>query len=517
MPDQPQQSDYTPVVWDFKPGIQRDNTRFNSDSYVDGQWCRFQYGRPRKIGGYSAMSNFLPGISRQLHGQPNNGYTYVHSGWQDGLVQVAIDGSGNAGPVVDRTPSGFTADVYNTWQFDAIWDAAGTATMLIGHAAPNLFCLCADTDRPVYAGDVLGSGALTAISGISVSGGIVALHPYLFAFGNEGFCAWSDANNPTNFSTGDAGDARIASSKIVKGLPLRGGSGNSPAGLLWTSDSLIRVTFVGGTALWDFDTITSQSSILSPSGVIEYDGIYYWPGVDRFMFFNGVLRDMPNVENQNYFFDNLNYRQRGKVFAFKIPRYGEIWWCYPHGSATECNRAVIFNTRENVWYDTALPEGGRSSGLYAQVFRRPMVTGVTADATTSLYTLWQHENGYDAINGSNINPIQSYFTTSEMSLIAPGQGPGIERTMSVALVEPDFVQAGNLTATMISRANARGTDVTSDARTIVASPSTPDEQVTFMHNSGRLVRFKIESNAVGGNYQMGKVVMHLKPDDGKYL
>ncbi len=68
---------------------------------------------------------------------------------------------------------------------------------------------------------------------------------------------------------------------------------------------------------------------MSPNAVVDYDGVYFWAGVDRFLMYNGVVREVPNVMNLNWFFDGLDPRQRAKVFAFKNPRYGEIWWCYP--------------------------------------------------------------------------------------------------------------------------------------------------------------------------------------------
>ena len=41
---------------DTKAGIQRDGTIFDKEFYSDGQWVRFQRGRPRKMGGYSAIT-----------------------------------------------------------------------------------------------------------------------------------------------------------------------------------------------------------------------------------------------------------------------------------------------------------------------------------------------------------------------------------------------------------------------------------------------------------------------------
>ena len=78
----------------------------------------------------------------------------------------------------------------------------------------------------------------------------------------------------------------------------------------------------------------------SSSCVIEYDGIYYWAGTDRFLMYNGVVAEVPNTQNFNYFFDNLNYVQRQKVWVSKVPRWGEIWWFFPSGDSTECNDAA---------------------------------------------------------------------------------------------------------------------------------------------------------------------------------
>ena len=113
--------------------------------------------------------------------------------------------------------------------------------------------------------------------------------------------------------------------------------------------------------------------------------------------FNGVVREIPNQLNQNWFFDNLNYAQRQKVFAYKVPRFGEIWWCYPRGNATECTHAVIYNLRENTWYDTELPNSGRSCGKFVTVFEYPITTGI--DATSAgFYKLWQMEFGLDELD-----------------------------------------------------------------------------------------------------------------------
>lgn len=223
------------------------------------------------------------------------------------------------------------------------------------------------------------TATITFDNQVQVSGGCVSLHPYLFVYGNNGLIKNCSANDLNDWVSADANETNVATTKVVQGLPVRGGS-NSPSGLFWSLDSLIRVSFVGGVGTpaqyWRYDIITSQSSILSSQSAVEYGGIYYWCGVDCFLMYNGVVKEIPNNFNMNYFFDNLNYAQRQKVWASKVPRWGEIWWYFPSGDSTECNDAIIYNTREQCWYDAGTAVGARrTAGFYSQVFHYPIIAG----------------------------------------------------------------------------------------------------------------------------------------------
>jgi hypothetical protein len=580
------------------PGIKRDGTKFEGDNYVDGRWVRFQRGLPRKMGGYRAINKYLQGLVRSLYVYTQNQLTYVHAGSADLVERFYIDGSNNTSVIVDRTPSALTADVRNLWQFDTNYD--GSALQIIAQVAPNLNCICNDEGGQLFIGDLLGTGALTELttgggelpSGVSLTGGVVTLHPYTFIFGNDGYVAWSVPGDPADYTGTGSGSANITSQKIVRGIALRGGPGNAPSGLFWSADSLIRVSFVGSTEIFQFDTISTQSSILSAQSVIEYDGIFYWVGTDRFLMFNGVVREVENNLNINFFFDNLNNQYRQKVFATKVPRFGEIWFCFPFGTSTEPNWAVIYNIRENTWYDTPLPEGGRSAGSFATVFRKPLMagiqlqnyiaqsvavddggTGYTAgdvltlsggqfaipveltvtgetggvidtveitnagnytvlptdpvpvtggtgtDAEFNLtfiqpYNFWIHETGKDAINGQSLQPILSYFETADISLPAQKQ---VNKALQVLMLEPDFVQSGDLTVQVRGRANARAPEVNGESKTIVQTPQTPQEQIIYFKEQRRELRFYFESNTLGGDYQMGLVMAHLQPADGTVI
>jgi hypothetical protein len=252
-----------------------------------------------------------------------------------------------------------------------------------------------------------GASTITFDNNVSVSGGVVTLHPYVFVYGNDGLIRNSGAGNVQDWVSADANEVSVATGKIVQGLPVRGGS-NAPSGLFWSLDSLIRVSYIGGAGTppqyWRYDLISSQSSILSGQSVIEYDGIYYWCGVDRFLLYNGVVKEIPNAMNQNYFFDNLNYAQREKVWVSKVPRFGEIWWFYPRGTATECTDAIVYNVRENTWYDAGQALGAqRSAGYFSQVFPFPISADWNINASGGILTATITNAGAGYTNGTYTN------------------------------------------------------------------------------------------------------------------
>ena len=332
-----------------------------------------------------------------------NGYTVGNT---LSATAASIGGTGTGFSIkVATINNGFTASDLNLWQFDSLFDSQGTGKqLLLAHPGRNLAQIDQTVNTPVLAGDIAGttlqplrdtSGTSPTGDTISVSGGVVVLHPYVFVYGDNGLIKNSVAGDPYDWNGADSNETNVSSTKIVKGLPVRGGS-NAPSGLFWALDSLIRVSFtpttitVSGTAqtfYWRYDIITSQSSIMSSQCVIEYDGIYYWVGVDRFLLYNGVVKELKNNFNQNYFFDNLNYAQNQKVWAQKVPRFGEIWWFFPSGDSEECNDCIIYNIREDCWYDAGGALGARrSAGYFSQVFHYPIAAGTIESEQTLIFS-----------------------------------------------------------------------------------------------------------------------------------
>ena len=574
---------------DTKAGIQRDGTVLDRDFYQDGEWVRFQRGRPRKVGGYREMTNQIKGLSRGIYVESEDGFNRIFNGYKSGVERFECDNNGigagiteynmNGGPIlttgtlvggslytngtytavsltggsgtgakativvsgaavtsvtittagngyvvgdtlsalasaIGGTGSGFsvkaatvgssfTASDFNLWQFDGFFDATGGGNnLLLAHPGQNLAQIDNTTATAVLAGAPGGSvmyplkdtaGSTPTGDTISVAGGVVALHPYVFVYGDNGLIKNCSAGNVFDWNSPDSNEVNVSSQKIVKGLPVRGGS-NAPSGLFWALDSLIRVSYapttVGSQTLyWRYDIIGS-STILSSQSVIEYDGIYYWCGVDRFLLYNGVVKELPNDFNQNYFFDNLNYNQRQKVWAIKVPRFGEIWWFYPKGDSEECNDAIIYNIREGCWYDAGSAVGAtRTAGYFSQVFRFPVMAGEDLSVEETLLTQNITTNSTTTITTAISNRLYV-----GMEVVATGIPTGTTITAIVASATPGFYSI-----TISASATASAT-VSADFKSVPGLISLWQHEVGTNEVKGqniRAIRSSFETNDLG--------------------
>lgn len=556
---------------DSKPGIRRDGTNLDGDNYSDGQWVRFQRGRPKKMGGYSRITDRVIGPIRETLVWSRGDQINIFSFAPSTISVVQVDQNGGGSSVTDLTPStGFTSDDEYLWSVDTMYDSAAGSEKTLVLAVPTKTASNIDdqTEHAVLYAPADGSAAFQAVTDTNgvTSGGVFVSAPYAVLYGSDGKITWSNANEPQNYTTGDAGTTRLTGSKVVHGKAIRSGSG--AGGLLWALDSLNRMDYVGGVAIFRFSKV-GACSILAESSVIEYDGIFYWIGVDRFYATEGQsIKEVPNVMNLNWFFDNVNYTHRQKIWAMKIPRYGEIWWFYPRGENTECSHAIIFNVREQSWYDCELP---RSSGYYSQVFRYPVMSssinndkrnltitvgagsfspgdqiiGVSSGAIGTLlldtgtsyhmsldgeneftvgegvsnltvsgsatingydyfYSIYSHERGKNAIEDTEL-AIESYFTTADFGLPA---NAGLNRLTRLLRIEPDFVQTGDISVSVLSHKYANSDEVVNESVTFGSSTEFVEPVTQCRH-----IQLRFESNEVNGHYEMGKTIVWTEPGD----
>jgi hypothetical protein len=384
-------------------------------------------------------------------------------------------------------PLGITANNNYIWQFDIAFDSSGGGnSKLLAHPGQNLNNLDSAVETTLYSGDFLPdpttgkyvltqvldcTGAQPTYKPINVSGGVIVLHPFVFVYGNYGQIANnnvtfdSSTNNVQTFTDWNgslANDVNVAAGKIVKGMPVRGGTA-SPSGLFWATDSLIRASFTATTPYyWRYDIVANQISIMSSNSVVDMDGVYFWMGTDRFYIYNGTVKVLPNDKNVNYLFDNLNFNQRQKVWATKVPRYNEVWWFYPRGTATECTDAIVYNVKDDIWYDAGEADGARRScGYMTEVFPRPIWCGWEFTGRVGqTYTIT-----YGPSHGTS--PV-----TNAYQIVAPGDlttNPSGTYMAFNSGVAPDFSNIAQITAAVFTGTTTGGYTLMTFATALPAS------------------------------------------------
>lgn len=529
----------------FKSGIKRDGTLFQADYCTNGQWVRFQRGYVRKMGGMKASTGFAIGSNI-------TNITFVPAAVADNIdVYAAYVSNQSANIIYYQINQNFVRVVSNVslftlpnqpnyiWQSTLIIQGGNQKVVFLGSPSNTSINTTANATLTAYTRRTtpLPFTALPQIlTGLS---GLLYANPYLFVYGSNGLVQWSKATDALDF--GGAGrSVNISNDKVIFGAAIRGGT-NTPTILFWTLSSVVRCINTGANDItFQLDVLSKSSSILSSRCVVEYDGLFYWPGTNRFFHYNGVVQELTNTLSLNYFFNNLDMSRRQQVFGVKNTQYGEIWWFYPEKAETpgrdnripvgENSRALIYNIRENSWYDTSI---SRTGGTYSEDFGIMSTVGrYLTDPTINGLPLWRHE--YETF--SNLpnaimeiptdkkvqpRPIPSSFTTPTMSWAAFNplkQLTGVNRWMQVSTLEPDFTLLPintDLTVTLTSKQYAQDSGVDSAIYPIPAPlppGSNPENAKVDIQFQGRHITFSFASTL---NFEMGQVMVSIGIGDGQ--
>lgn len=503
-----------------KPGIQRDGTPYASQSYIDGQWCRFYMGRPRKIGGYKLIDIGNTEIIRSIFAVPRSNSIDAYLGRASTLSYNNFDFNGNGGGEIDRTPASYVPNNNNIWYMDLFTTTEPTLTrFIVASSIPNGNDISNSINGNIYYGNTNNNFPLvqifdTNLNPVQVSGGVVFSSPIMVAYGNDGFMQWSNAGDITTWDP--ANNIIIDNTKIIQMYRTRGGT--NPQLLAWTLGSLLNLTYVSdaGAGTFSVSTIQDNITVMSPKSIIQYNQQFFWIGIDQFYFFNGIVQRLDNSMSSDWFFQNVNLQQRSKVWGMVVPRYKELWWFYPRGEEQiECNACIIYNTELNVWYDSFID---RASGLSTSIFPLPLMSSSLRESVPSgrgivnNYGLWMHEYGVDLLNSGISYAIDSFYETHMNTLFE--SNPELNRLIRTRRIEPDFAQNGDMSVTINNRMFP--SDSLENGQMIQSGPYTftPDAQkIDAESNQGRLVSYMFRSNQVRGNYQSGQTLLDYEIGD----
>jgi len=174
---------------------------------------------------------------------------------------------------------------------------------------------------------------------------------------------------PATWDASDVTNSAGFNDIIGMDTPIVDGAELGSSFLIYSSDQVWSMDFVGGSFIHQFKRVFDDAGVINTDCIVtierrhyvfDRDDIYVTDGNTRQSICDGRVRD--------YIFNGMNLSRSSCFFAFHNIKTEEIYFCYnseddlvgikdPEGRSgyTKCNRAAIYNYREDSWSFQDMP------------------------------------------------------------------------------------------------------------------------------------------------------------------
>jgi hypothetical protein len=310
---------------------------------------------------------------------------------------------------------------------------------------------------------------------------VVTEERFLFALGaggNPRLVRWADRETLTDWTasaTNEAGDIELQTSgQIMCGIRTRG------ATLILTDTDAHVANYIGPPFVYGFERIGTSCGAISRKAMVAVDDGAFWMGQRGFYRQNGQSVEQLPCDVFDRVYGDLNRSQASKCWAVANAQYNEIWFFYPSGVSSDCDRYATFNYRDNTWAIGAI---SRTSGVERGVFRFPLWAATGG-------TVYEHEKGLN-YDGATI-----YAESGPVSL-----GAGDQVMCATSLI-PDELTRGDVTMTFTTRFHPNG-----ESRSYGPYGMNTPTDVRF---TGRQVRMRVEGARLA-DWRVGTPRLEVTP------
>jgi hypothetical protein len=335
--------------------------------------------------------------------------------------------------------------------------------------------------------------------------GTTALDPLLIRWSaQESYTVWTPA------ATNQAGSYRLShGSTIIGALQTR------QEIVVWTDAAIYSMQYLGPPYVYGFTLLADNISIASPNAMATANGVVYWMGVDKFYAYSGRVETLP-CSVRTYIFNDINRDQGAQFNAGTNEGFSEVWWNYCSKNSDVVDRYVIFNYLDRVWYYGTLD---RTAWLDSPLRQYPT-------AATAGNILVYHEAAVDDGSTNPPSAINAYVQSSDFD-IGDGHNYGF-----VWRIVPDITFDGSDTTgqtsdkpvvnfTVRPRQNPGSNYGVADNPTVTSAQSYAGQttynvqqftEIVYTRIRGRQMAFKVESNSIGTQWQLGVPRIDVRPD-----
>ena len=317
---------------------------------------------------------------------------------------------------------------------------------------------------------------------------------------------WSDQENIQKWTpaiTNQAGGVRLSSgSKIVAAISTK------QEVIVFTDSAVYSMQYVGPPYVWNLSQAADNVSVMSPNSMAVANNIVYWMGLDKFYMYSGRVETLPCSLRQ-YVFTDINISQRDQVICGTNEGFTEIWWFYCSAGNTTAtpDRYVVFNHLDRAWYYGTME---RTAWLDTGLRQNPMAIR----DNRILY----HESGNDDGSVSPAVAINSYIESADFDIDDGDKMQFCWRMIPDLTFNGSVATDPSVTVVVRPRDFSGVTYKPEPPEGVIRAATAPVEQYTkqvFLRFRGRQMAFRIESNAIGTQWQLGSPRIDIRSDGRK--
>ena len=191
--------------------------------------------------------------------------------------------------------------------------------------------------------------------------------------------------------------------------------------LVYSSDQVWLMEFVGGTFIFNFRKVFDDAGVINKNCIVEVEGKHFVFDSDDIYVNDGITRQsICDQRVRDYIFNGLDRSKADECFTLHSKSLEEIYFCYHSGddmaiytNSDSCNRAAVYNYRNDTWSFMDLPNviAGTVSNVnavlsYATINLTYENVGGTYHEQESQYTRYplmvSRINSADGINSSRL-------------------------------------------------------------------------------------------------------------------
>lgn len=315
---------------------------------------------------------------------------------------------------------------------------------------------------------------------ILVTFGAGGVENKIFTSDQNDITEWTASSTNQVFEDNIEGAGRLLSHVAVAGT-----------NLIFTQTRVYTFRYLGyqgsGSPIWDIKLKDASSGIIAPMARVSVNDIAFWMSDNNFhMYRGGNVEIIPaNSQKQatihDYVFDNYNFTQKSKFFAWYNEKFNEVWFHYASAGSNDPDRVARVNLQDFTWTPDTMDRLGAE---YPDILLdNPRLT--TYSGLDSL--LYKHESGTDADTSALAWTLSTNLKNN-----------GRDTITGVGIV-PDSRQTGNVTVNVECFQYPQSNATTYD-NSYTITPTTGIMPITV---NGRYRKYTFSGEQVGQSWQMG--------------